>query len=244
MYILNDEYIWLKPLIDRVKIDLDELCPVFEVRDLCGIVLESIAEVDPLWFEGKKSKTLSSAILYIAILLSKGLRRGYLKKILEATGASKPTVREAISRFAIVDWEDDIVYLNPKFYTTISRKIKLPEYVVPYIPKEVVKIKLRKATPGLYEYFDLQCVKDVGKDCVSLLFENPAIFRDIVLKRYEVPVVAKRIVERFLTPIVKTLDIDETPRELAELLLKNPEKFKNIISSYKFPKKKKSSEVE
>jgi len=230
---VDNESAWIKSIVERVKSDLDELCPVFGVDKLCYAVLESFLMVDPLWFEGRRSRTIVASILYISVILGKGPRRGLLKKVLDAVGVSKPSLREAIAKFILIDWEDEVVYLNPRLYDFLSKKIDLPEYVIPYIAKEVVRFKLRKTAPGLYEYFELQCVREVGKDCVSLLFENPVIFRDIVLKRYSIPVIARRIIERYLVPIIDALGLDEAPKKLAELLINNPEEFKGFLLNRK-----------
>lgn len=230
---MGDEFVWFKSVVGKVKSDLDELCPVFGVDRFCGVVLDGFLEVDPLWFEGRRSRTIVASVLYVSVLLGRGPRRGLLKKVLDAVGVSKPSLRDAVTRFAFVDWEDEVVYLNPRLFNVLSKKIDLPEYVVPYVAKEVVRVKLKKAAPGLYEYFELQCVKEVGRDCVSLLFEDPAVFRDIVLKRYSVPVIARRIIERYLAPIVDALGLDEAPKKLAELLINNPKEFKSFLPSRK-----------
>lgn len=226
----GDESLWTLFILDRIRPELEALCADYGVEKVCTNVLESIAEVFPTWFEGKKKKTIVASILYISQLISRGPKRGILKLVLDSTKATKPAVNDAVSKLVRVNWELGVIYFNVKFFVALKKKISLPEYIVPYTVSDVVRIKLRLSFPGLFELLEIICKKNTGKDCISLLMEDPAKLRDLILERYGLPLVAKRIAEKILRPLVEELDIDVPVPRLADLFLDNPEELEKILS--------------
>jgi len=225
-----DDGVWIKAIVYRVKPELEEVCPYFSLEELCNTVLDCIGIAFPRWFEGKKARTIAGTVLYISMLIARGPQRGTLKKVLESVGVSKPSIREAVSRLVVVDWDLGVVYLSPRLYSILSKRVALPPYVVPYTREEVVRVRLRKSMPGIYEFLETQCRRVLAKDCVEILFEDPAVLRNIIVERYSVPLVAKRVAERFLAPVGEALGLDITPKKLAELLIENPEELKRLLS--------------
>ena len=231
-FFMNSDSVWLSMILERVRLELDELCSEFGVSRECGLVLESLVEAYPVWFEGKKKKTIVAVVLYVSLLINRGVRRGVLSEVLDATGVSKVSIRDAVSRLMEVDWDMGLIYLNPRFYSALRKRIVLSGYVVPFVFSEVVRARLTRAIPGLYEYLDAQCKKNTGRDCVTLLFEEPAVIRDIIMAKYNAPVVAKRIAERFLAPVIDALGLENSPRSLAELLLSNPDELRRLLVAH------------
>jgi hypothetical protein len=228
---LAEEKAWTRLLLDKVKVELEPICSNYGVRDVCEAVLESIAEMFLTWFEGKKKKTIVATVLYISLLIAKGVKRGILKTVLDRTDASKPAVNDAISNFVKVNWELGIVYMNPKLYTVLRNRLEIPSHVIPYTMSEIIKVKLRMAYPGLFEFLEILCQKNTGRDCISLLLEDPAKLRDLILTRYNIPLIAKRIAEKLIAPIVEELDINIPVSILADLFVNNPNELRKILSS-------------
>ncbi|MEM4489984.1 MAG: hypothetical protein QW816_02135 [Desulfurococcaceae archaeon] len=229
---MDNGSLWLSMILDRVRSDLEGLCSELGVLKECNLVLESLVESHPVWFEGKKKRTIVAVVLYVSLLISRGPRRGVLKEILDLVGVSKVSMRDAVSRLINVDWDLGLVYLNPRFYSALRKRISLPGYVVPLMLSEVIRARLSRISPGLYEFLDLQCKKTTGRDCVAVLLEDPAVIRDIIVSKYGSLVVAKRVAERFFAPIVDALGIEKTPRELAELLVSDPGELRKLIISH------------
>lgn len=226
----SDESLWTSFILDRIRPELDAICADYGVEKMCAAVLESIAEVLPTWFEGKKKKTIIASILYISQLMTKGPRRGILKSVLDGTKATKPAVNDAVSKLIRVNWELGVIYVNAKFFVALKKRISIPDYIVPYTVAEVARVKLRLTFPGLFELLEIICKKNTGKDCISLLMEDPAKLRDVILERYSLPLIAKRIAEKILRPLVEELDIDIPVPKLADLFVDNPEELKKILS--------------
>ncbi|MEM1645527.1 MAG: hypothetical protein QXL96_06630 [Ignisphaera sp.] len=226
----NNESLWLSFIIDRIRPELNTVCADYGVEGMCIAVLESIAEVFPTWFEGKKKKTIIASILYISKLIAKGPRRGTLKLILDSTKATKPAVNDAVSKLIKVNWELGIIYTNVKFFVALKKRISIPDYIVPYTVAEVVRVKLRLTFPGLFELLEIICKKNTGKDCISLLIEDPAKLRDVILERYSLPLIVKRIAEKILRPLVEELDVNIPVPKLVDLFMDNPEELKKILS--------------
>ncbi|MEM4487996.1 MAG: hypothetical protein QXK88_04240 [Desulfurococcaceae archaeon] len=229
--LMTTEPLWLSMILDRVRPDLEELCSELVVLKECNLVLDSLVESHPLWFEGKKKKTVTAAILYISLLVSRGPRRGVLREALDLAGISKVSLRDALSRLVEVDWSLGVVYFNPKFYSALRKRVALPGYVVPLMLSEVIRAKLSRVSPGLYEFLNVQCKKGVGKDCVSTLLENPATVRDIIISKYGTPIVARRIAERLFASIIEVIGVEKSPAELAELFTSNPEELRKLLAS-------------
>jgi len=226
----DDESLWTSFILDRIRHELDAVCADHGIEKVCTSVLESIAEVFPTWFEGKKKKTIVASILYISQLISRGPKRGILKLILDSTKATKPAVNDAVSKLVRVNWELGVIYVNVKFYVALEKRISLPDYIVPYTVSDVVRVKLRLSFPGLFELLEIICKKNTGKDCISLLIEDPAKLRDLIIERYGLPLIAKRIAERILRPMVEELEIDVSVPKLTDLFLGDPEELKRILS--------------
>jgi len=232
---MNSDFPWLSMILERVRPGLSDLCSELGVSRECSLVLESLVEAYPVWFEGKKKRTITATVLYVSLLLSNGPRKGVLRRALDAAGVSKVSLREATLRIVNVDWDLGFVYLNPRVYAALRKRTSLPGYVLPLTPRDVVRAVFSRISPGLYEALNVECKKSTGRDCITLLFENPALVRDVLVNRYREPVVAKRIAEKIFTSIVEVLHISESPRKLVELLYGNPDEVRRILTSVSVP---------
>ncbi len=226
---MGDDVVWLANVLAGVRSDLEVLCSRFGVLNVCGFVLESVAEVFPTWFSGRRRRVLVASIVYLSLLIARGARKGFLKQVLDLCGASKPAVRDAVSRFAFVDWDAGFVYLDPNLYESLSRKMRLPQHVKRYTISDFVKNRIWSYAPGLYQHLEVVCMRNSKKDCITLLFENPDEFKNILLSIYKTPLVAKLVAEKLFTPIAEALQIAESPQKLAEKLFTNPEDVAKLL---------------
>lgn len=226
---MNNDSLWLSMILDRVRSELEGLCSELGILKECSLVLESLVESHPVWFEGKKKRTVVAVVLYVSLLISKGPRRGVLREALDLAGVSKVSLKDAVSKLIMVDWNFGYVYLNPRFYAALRKRTVLPRYVVPLALSEIIRVRMMKTSPGLYEFLDVYCRKNAGKDCVTALFENPVVIKEIIVSKYRVSIVAKRVAERFFAPIVDVLEMEEPPGNLAELLLSNPDELHKLL---------------
>lgn len=228
---MASDVFWLADVLAGVRGELSSLCTRFGVLNVCLSVLESVAEVFPTWFSGRKKRVIAGSILYISLLIAKGAKKGFLRAALAECGASKPSVRDAVSALIHVGWGHGIVYLDPRLYEAIGKRISLPSHVRPYTVREVVRSRIEAFAPGLYNSLELSCRRASGKDCVSLMLSDPKTFIDVVTNSFRAQVVAKRILENFVAPVAKALSVKESPQKLVEVLLSNPEEFKRVLNS-------------
>ncbi|MEM1542549.1 MAG: hypothetical protein QW101_05970 [Ignisphaera sp.] len=97
--------------------------------------------------------------------------------------------------------------------------------------KKVIKEISREYVPGLYDMIDIVCQISYGRDCISLVVEEPDKFLDVLRNLYhnddDIRFAAKTIVKP-ITKIASNCDTCED--ELTELLLTYPQKFKERLS--------------
>ncbi|MEM1608227.1 MAG: hypothetical protein QXG81_02985 [Ignisphaera sp.] len=227
---MGGDAIWFVDVLAGVRGELESLCHGFGVASVCSAVLEGFAEALPSWFSGRKRRVIASVILYTSLLIARGVRKGLLKDVLEALGVSKPSFRDAFSRVAFVDWDTGLVYLEPRLFEALSKRVRLPGHVRRYSVGEVVRNRVEKVYPGLYSSLDLVCMKSCGKSYLKTLLEEPEMARDAVLK-LSTPGVARWIVEKSVATIAELLDIDAEPSKVAQLLFEDPEAFKTAMRS-------------
>ena len=225
---MGGDAVWLADLLAGVRFELESLCHRFGVASVCGAVLEGFAEALPSWFSGRKRRVIASVVLYTSLLIARGVRKGLLKDVLDAFDVSKPSFRDAFSRVAFVDWDTGLVYLEPRLFEALSKRMRLPGHVGRYSVGEVVRNRVEKVYPGLYSSLDLVCMKSCGKSYLKTLLEEPEIARDAVLK-LSTPRIAKWIVEKTVHTIAELLDVDTEPSKIAELLFEDPDKFKTAM---------------
>jgi len=98
--------------------------------------------------------------------------------------------------------------------------------------KKVVKEISREYVPGLYDMIDIVCQISYGRDCISLVVEEPDKFLSVLRNLYHnddaIKFITKTVVIKPITKLVSNCDICED--ELIELLLTYPQKFKERLS--------------
>lgn len=223
---------WLSMILSRVRPGLEDLCSKLGVLKECSMVLESLVESHPVWFEGKKKRTIIASVIYISLLISNGPKRGVLKNVIDLTGISKVSLGDAVSRLIKVDWELGLVYLDPRLYSALRKRVVTLNHVVPATLSEIIRARLSRVFPGLYESLTALCKKSTGKDCVTLLLEDPIVIRDIIVNKYGSPLIAERVIEKMLAPVIDILGIKKLPRELVDMLFNNPDELRELMISH------------
>ncbi|MEM0026678.1 MAG: hypothetical protein QXT53_02595 [Ignisphaera sp.] len=226
--------VWLADVLAGVKGELEPVCSRYAISGVCGAVLEGVAEVFPTWFSGRRKSVVAAVILYLSLLIARGVRKGFLKDSLDLLKASKPAVIDAFSRIAFVDWDSGVLYLDQKLFNALAKKIKLQKHVKPYSFREVVRNRVVKVYPGIYSYLDFLCTKLSGKDFLKTLLEEPATARKVLLEVSVEWRVVEGVAEKIMETIAELLGVGEKPQKLAQLLFENPEElgkvFKNLLA--------------
>lgn len=68
--------------------------------------------------------------------------------------------------------------------------------------RETIRNYAKNVVPVLLYTVDLYCRKLAGKDCVTILLEEPRTLRDILVKVYDLSPTVNPIARMFLYPIV------------------------------------------
>lgn len=93
-----------------------------------------------------------------------------------------------------------------------------------------IKLHARSKFPGLLELLELHCKLKLKLDLLEAFIKNPEFVFEVVQKIYPNSEVVNLIMlEVFLKPITALTRGCKDPRELLELLLRDPEEFKKEI---------------
>lgn len=96
--------------------------------------------------------------------------------------------------------------------------------------RESIRNYAKNIAPGLFYTVDLYCRKLVGKDCVTILLEEPKTLRDILVKIYDLSPTVDLIARMLLYPIVIETDTIVSVESLILLFKNNPDELKRILS--------------
>lgn len=95
--------------------------------------------------------------------------------------------------------------------------------------RQAVRNHVKNNAPGLYHTLDLLCIKLSGKDCIHLLLENPALFKETIVKIYDSPASLKVVLRIYMYPLTMELNTNKSIDEIIDLLINNPREFAELI---------------
>lgn len=96
---------------------------------------------------------------------------------------------------------------------------------------ERIRNYVEKSLPGACHILDLHCRQHGYGDCVSLLIEEPSLFKEVLIRVYGFQPGIELIARIYLTPLVLELNLDKTINDLVKILIDNPDELKKIIVS-------------
>lgn len=96
---------------------------------------------------------------------------------------------------------------------------------------EKVRSYVEKSLPGVYQLLDQCCKQYSSRNCISLLIEEPSVFKDVLIRVYGLQPGIELVVRIYLTPLVLEIDHGCSVDDLITLFINNISEFKKIISS-------------
>ncbi|MEM4850779.1 MAG: hypothetical protein QXT15_01335 [Desulfurococcaceae archaeon] len=96
--------------------------------------------------------------------------------------------------------------------------------------KESIRNYAKSVVPGLFYTIDLYCCKLAGKDCVTILLEEPKTLRDILVRVYDLSPTVNLVARVFLYPVVIETNIDIPVEGLVSLFMNNPDELRRVLS--------------
>ncbi|MEM0297056.1 MAG: hypothetical protein QXU35_04720 [Zestosphaera sp.] len=95
--------------------------------------------------------------------------------------------------------------------------------------QDSIRSYARNVAPGLFYLLDLYCLKLTGRDCVTLLLDEPETLREIVAGIYGSSPAVRVIARMLLHPLKLEINVDKSVDELVELFMNNPVELRRVL---------------